>query len=144
MAPLAKVTAAGKKPLPPPALSVTVGCETYPVPPVKTSTRSTMPLAAVSVVDPAVPLTATGADVHVPERFAGFDASYHQVSDDPNCVGAHSGVALTVLDAGPAPRTLLAATVKEYVVPFVRPDTVHDVAGAVARQLAPPGEAVTV
>ena len=82
--------------------------------------------------------------VHAPFTFELFDASYHQLSDDPNCDGAQSGIALTEVDAGPTPRAFVAVTEKEYVVPFVNPLTTQVVAGAVAVQVAPPGDAVTV
>jgi len=42
------------------------------------------------------------------------------------------------------PAAVVATTLKVYVFPFVSPGTVHVVAGAVAMQVAPPGEAVTV
>jgi hypothetical protein len=45
-------------------------------------------------------------------------------------------------DAGPVPMALVAVTVKVYVVPLVRPDTVHVVAPVVVQTL-PPGEEVT-
>lgn len=63
---------------------------------------------------------------------------------DGLAAAAAAGVAFTALDAGPAPAALFATTVNEYSVPFVRPSTTHDVAGAVAVHVLPPGPAVTV
>ena len=48
----------------------------------------------------------------------------------------------TESEAGPVPCALVAATLKEYVDPPVRPVTVHDVDAEV--HAAPPGLAVTV
>ncbi len=58
--------------------------------------------------------------------------------------GAATGV--TVLDGSeeadqPAP--VSALTVKVYAVPFDRPETSHDIDGAVTRQVRPPGEEAT-
>ena len=59
-------------------------------------------------------------------------------------VGTVAGIAGALVPAGEAPRLLVAITLKVYAVPFVRPVTTHEVAGAVAVQVAPPGVAVTV
>ena len=42
------------------------------------------------------------------------------------------------------PSDALVTAVNVYAVPFVSPVTTHEVAGAVAVQVAPPGDAVTV
>jgi hypothetical protein len=47
-------------------------------------------------------------------------------------------------DAALLPIDAFATTLKVYAVPFVSPVTTHEVAGAVAVQVAPPGVAVTV
>ncbi len=54
-------------------------------------------------------------------------------------------VAPDAVDAVEVPAEFVAVTVKVYAVPFVRPVTTHEVAGAVALQLCPPPpDAVTV
>jgi hypothetical protein len=58
--------------------------------------------------------------------------------------GTMPGFTVTPVDAGPVPAALVAVTVTVYVVPFVRPEIVHVVAGAVAVQNAPPGLAVAL
>lgn len=47
-------------------------------------------------------------------------------------------------DADDVPTELVAVTVKVYAVPFVRPLTMHVVAGATAVHVPPPGDADTV
>jgi len=47
-------------------------------------------------------------------------------------------------DTGLLPMLVLAVTVKVYAVPLVSPAITHVVAGAVAMQLPPPDDAVTV
>jgi hypothetical protein len=47
-------------------------------------------------------------------------------------------------DAGEVPTVFIAVTANVYGVPLVSPVAVHVVAGAVAVQVAPPGEAVAV
>jgi hypothetical protein len=47
-------------------------------------------------------------------------------------------------DGGPVPVVLVAVTVKVYVVALLSPVTVQLVVGAVAVQVAPPGDAVAV
>ena len=51
--------------------------------------------------------------------------------------------AVDAADAGPVPFALVAVTVKVYIVPFVRPVTLH-VSAPVVEHDAPPGLAVTV
>ena len=76
--------------------------------------------------------------VHVPVRFAAFDASYHHAT--PLTVGGdHSGVALADNDVNPEPTALVATTVNEYDVPFVSPVTVHVLVGEVAVHVKFPG-----
>jgi hypothetical protein len=50
-------------------------------------------------------------------------------------VAGATGVAKSAFDAGPEPIALAAVTVKEYVVPFVRPVIVQPVPFAPARQV---------
>jgi hypothetical protein len=57
--------------------------------------------------------------------------------------GTVAGVAERLFEAGPVPSAFLAVTVKEYVVPLVRPVTVQPRAPFVVH-VAPPGEAVAV
>jgi len=54
----------------------------------------------------------------------------------------HGFAFAAILDFDVAPVLLFATTVKEYIVPFVRPKSVHEVVDTV--QVAPPGDAVTV
>ena len=57
--------------------------------------------------------------------------------------GTVAGVVLVADDANELPEAFVAVTVKMYAVPFVRPTTVHEVAGGVAVHVEP-FEAVTV
>ena len=57
--------------------------------------------------------------------------------------GTVRGVAERVFDGEPVPATLVALTVNEYDVPFVRPVTVQVVVPPV-EQVAPPGLAVAM
>ena len=59
----------------------------------------------------------------------------------PGATGAN-GVAVRAFEAGPVPTALVAVTVNEYAVPFVRPLIVQ--LSAFVEQVAPPGLAVAV
>ena len=59
-------------------------------------------------------------------------------------VGAAGVTEAEETDAGEVPTVFIAVTANVYGVPLVSPVTVHVVAGAVAVQVAPPGEAVAV
>lgn len=59
-------------------------------------------------------------------------------ADAPGVAGAEG------CETGPAPSTLVALTVNEYAIPFVRPETVHRSGPKLHVQVFPPGWAVTV
>ena len=59
-------------------------------------------------------------------------------------VGAAGVTEAEETDAGEVPTVFIAVTANVYGVPLVSPVAVHVVAGAVAVQVAPPGEAVAV
>ena len=63
---------------------------------------------------------------------------------DVGAPGVVAGIApAEATDATPVPAEFVALTVNVYEVPFVRPVTVHEVAGAVALQVNEPGLEVT-
>ena len=64
---------------------------------------------------------------------------------DVGAPGAVAGTAAAdATDATPVPAEFVAVTANVYDVPFERPVTVHEVAGAVALQTNEPGLEVTV
>ena len=66
--------------------------------------------------------------------------------DDPDVFdeGGAVGEPVTPVEALEVPEPFVAVAVNVYCVPLVRPVIVHDVAGAVTVQYAPPGCAVTL
>ena len=70
-----------------------------------------------------------------------FTDSLPRVPDTPvGAPGTVRGVtAADAMDAAEAPSGFVALTVNVYPVPLVNPDTVHEVVGAVAVHVLPPG-----
>ena len=57
---------------------------------------------------------------------------------------APATISLEAFEASEVPPSFTATEVKVYAVPLLNPVTMHEVAGTVTVQLAPPGEAVTM
>jgi hypothetical protein len=90
------------------------------------------------IADP--PLLAGAVTVTVAEPDAVLDAE-----TDVGAPGTVAGTTLDdAVDADEVNKPLFAVTANVYAVPFVNPETVQEVAGALTVQVAPFGEAVTV
>jgi hypothetical protein len=89
-------------------------------------------IADPPVDEGAVQVTATEAFPAVTDEMVGAPGTFAGVTE------------VDAADAALLPIAAFATTLKVYAVPFVSPVTTHEVAGAVAVHVAPPGVAVTV
>ena len=76
----------------------------------------------------------TAGAVHVTLADAGPNVAVTPVGGPGRAAGMTGEEAA---DAGPVPTSLVAVTVKAYEVPFVRPETVQEVAPVVVQVSAP-------